>query len=231
MLFLPVSILCFVIVAFMFIHIVKTSKTENKSNFKKINEIIYTLLTLAFGIYYPFLILKLGGKNKGVILSSAVDEFTLLGNLFIVGVMIIIALWGISAKIRTIRNPVLLEEQNNYEFFCSKLIEEYPNRSKVNRRVTHILPGAVVGICIAIFYFFLKDLLGNVWSNYALFFIVIIGIDFAFMFLVEDLIRLFDFSYMPPTAIKMFPKSVNSSTALDKITPLLLPPSLNIRKG
>ncbi|MFX1393454.1 MAG: phosphatidate cytidylyltransferase [Promethearchaeota archaeon] len=203
MLFLPVSILCFVIVAFMFIHIFRTWKTENKSIFKKLNEIIYTLLALAFGIYYPFLILKLGGNNKGVILPSAVDEFTLLGNIFIVGIMMIIALWGISAKVRTIRNPELLKEQNNYEFFCSKLIEEYPERSKINRRVTHILPGAVVSLCIVIFYFFLKDFLGNVWSNYALFFIVIIGIDFAFTFLCEDLIRLFDFSYMPPTAIKM----------------------------
>lgn len=203
MFFLPVSILCFVIVLFMFIHIVRTWKTENKSIFKKINEIIYTSLALAFGIYYPFLILKLGGNYKGFILSSAIDEFTLLGNIFIVGVMLIIAIWGISAKLRTIKNPGLLEEQNNYKFFCSKLREEYPEKSKINRRITHILPGAVVSLCIVIFNLFFKDLFGNAWSNYALFFIVIIGIDFAFTFLCEDLIRLFDFSYMPPTAIKM----------------------------
>ncbi|MFX1258386.1 MAG: phosphatidate cytidylyltransferase [Promethearchaeota archaeon] len=181
----------------------KTRNSENKGIFKKINEIIYTLLTLAFGIYYPFLILKLGGNNKGVILLNAVDEFTLLGNVFIVGVMIIIAAWGISAKIRTKRNPELLKEQNNYDFFCKKLLEEYPERSKLNRRITHILPGAVVALTIVIFYFFFKGLLGNAWSNYALFFIVIIGVDFAFTFTIEDLIRLFDFSYMPPTAIKM----------------------------
>ena len=187
----------------MFIHIVRTWNLKNKEIYKKINEITYTLLPLAFGIYYPFLILKLAGNKKGVVLSNAVDEFTLLGNIFIVGVMMVIAAWGISAKIRTIRNPELLKEQNNYDFFCKKLLEEYPQRSKSQRRITHILPGAVVTSCIFIFYFFFKGLLGEAWSSYALFFIIIIGIDFGFTFIAEDLIRLFDFSYMPPNAIKM----------------------------
>ena len=196
-------ILCFVIVIFMVIHIIRTWNSENKSSSKKINEIIYTFLTLAFGIYYPFLIIKLGGTKRGVVLGTAVDEFTLLGNIFIVGVMMGIAAWGISAKIRTIRNPELLKEQNNYDFFCKKLLEEYPERSKIQRRITHILPGAVVTLIIVLFYFFFQGLLGDAWSLYALFFIIIIGIDFAFIFIAQDLIRLFDFSYMPPTAIKM----------------------------
>ena len=113
-----------------------------------------------------------------------------------------IAAWGISAKIRTMRNPELLKEQNNYDFFCKKLLEEYPERSKMQRRITHILPGAVVTLIIVLFSFF-QGLLGDAWSPYALFFIIIIGIDFAFTFIVQDLIRLFDFSYMPPNAVRM----------------------------
>ncbi len=203
LLFLPVSILCVVIVIFMFIHIFKTWNLEDKRISKKINELVYTFLTLAFAIYYPFLILRLSGNTKGIIFPNAVDEFTLLGNIFIVGVMIGISMWGISAKIRTIRNPELLKEKNNYELFCKKLLENYSERSKLQRRVTHILPSAVVSLCIIIYYFLFQGLLGNAWRNYALFFVVIIGIDFALTFLLEDLIRLFDFSYMPPSAIKM----------------------------
>lgn len=201
-LYLPVMILCFVIVIFMLIHIIRSWNSEDKSTSKKINEIIYTILALAFGIYYPFIILKLGGSKKGIFFGTAIDELTLLGNLFIFGVMMGIAAWGISAKIRTIRNPELLKEQNNYEFFCKKFLEEYPERSKMQRRITHILPGMTVTLIIVLFSF-LQGLLGDSWSIYALFFIVIIGIDFAFTFIMEDLIRLFDFSYMPPSAVKM----------------------------
>lgn len=200
---LPVMLLFFIFTIFMFIHIFKTWNLEGKTSYKKINEIIYAFLTLAFGIYYPLLVLWLGNNNNGIFLPNAVDEFTLLGNIFIVGVMLIIVGWGISAKLRTIRNPELLKEQNNYEHFCEEFLKKYPERSRIKRKITHILPGVVVGLIIIIFYFFFQPILGNVWIDYALFVILIIGIDFALTFLVQDLIRLFDFSYMPPNAIKM----------------------------
>ncbi len=201
--FLPVMILFFVFTFFMFVHILKTWNSAEKSNYKKINEIVYALLTLAFGIYYPFLIIKFGSNNKGIFLPNAVDEFTILGNIFIVGVMMGMFLWAFSAKIRTIRHPELLKEQNNYEYFCEKFLREYPEKSQIKRKITHILPGGIIGLCIIIFYLLFKNLLGDAWSDYAIFVIIIIGIDFALTFIAQDLFRLFDFSYMPPNAIKM----------------------------
>lgn len=201
--YLPVSILCLIFAMLMFIHIIKTWNSENKSTYKKINEVIYALLTLAFAIFYPFLIIRFSGNKQGIIFPKAVDDLTFLGNTFIVGVMIAVCFWGISAKLRTIRNPELLFNQNNYEFFCKEFLENYSERNQIKRRVTHILPGAVVGLGIVIVYYFFFDLFGKSWFEYAMFIIIIIGIDFALTFIAQDLIRLFDFSYMPPTAIKM----------------------------
>ena len=216
-----VTVLCFIIALVMFVHILRTWNSENKRNYKRINEIIYTLLLLAFGAYYPFLIVKIAGKNKGIVFDTAFEEFTFLGNLLIVGIMIGIFCWGLSAKIRTIRNPELLKGLNNYEVFCKEFLEEYPNRSKIKRRITHVLPFAVVSLCVLVFYLFFRTLLGKTWSNYAIMFIIIIGVDFALTFIIQDLIRLFDFSYMPPNAIKMCkagltPEELNtfSSTAV-----------------
>lgn len=192
---------CFALM--MFIHIVKTWNSDKKPISKKVNEVVYVLLTIAFGSYYPFLLLKFGSEKKGVYLPNTLEEFTFLGNIFIVGVMVCIFGWAISAKIRTIRNPELLKEKNNYEKFCENFLKDYMERSKFKRKITHILPGAIVGLCVAIFYFFFRNILGDEWINYALFVIVIIGIDFALTFITEDLIRLFDFSYMPPNAIRM----------------------------
>jgi len=93
-------VLFFFFALMMFIHIVRTWSSENKSTSKKINEIVYTLLTLAFGIYYPFLLLKFGSNKKGIFLPNILEELTLLGNIFIVGVMLCVFGWAISAKIR-----------------------------------------------------------------------------------------------------------------------------------
>ncbi|MHA1272402.1 MAG: hypothetical protein ACTSQP_00780 [Promethearchaeota archaeon] len=183
----------------MTIHIIRTWNNESKNIFKKINEIIYALLTLLFGLYYPFLIIRFGKDHPGVLFPTAVEEFTFLGNVFIVGVMLGVFGWGLSAKIRTIRNPELLKEQNNYEVFCKKFLEEFPTRSKYKRKITHILPVAVVTGCVLIFYFL--TFLDGAWIDYALFFVIIIGVDFALTFLMQDIIRLFDFSFMPPKAI------------------------------
>jgi CDP-diglyceride synthetase len=200
--FLPVTIMCLIFAALMFFHIIKTWNSEKKVC-KKINEVIYTLLTLAFAFFYPFLIIRFGENKEGILFPRAVDELALLGNIFIVGVMICVSFWGVSAKLRTIRNPELLIDQHNYEVFCKKFLEDYSEKSQIKRRITHILPGAVVGLCIVFIYYFFSELLGPAWIDYAMFIIIIIGIDFALTFIAQDLIRLFDFSYMPPTAIKM----------------------------
>jgi dolichol kinase len=187
----------------MVVHIIKSWNSEDKGGYKKINEIAYTIIFLAFALYYPLLVTKIAADKKGVIFPNAIDDFVLLGNILIVGVMLGVVGWAISAKIRTIRNPELLKEQNNYEHFCKKFLEEYPERSKIKRRITHTLPGGVVFLTFLMSYFFFQGILGDRWSNYAFFIVIIIGVDFALTFLLEDLIRMFDFSYMPPNAIRM----------------------------
>ena len=186
----------------MLIHIARTWNNEGKGDYKKFNEIVYTLLTLAFALYYPFAILKFGDGNSGIFFPAAIDELIFMGNIFIVGVMLGVIGWAFSAKIRCLRNPGLLKDQNNYEVFCEKFLKEYPERNQFKRKITHILPFAVVGGVVMITSLF-RDLLGEMWINYAMFIIICIGLDFAFTFLLQDLIRLYDFSYMPPNAIKM----------------------------
>jgi len=201
MLYLPVTILLALFSVLMFIHTVRSWNSETKTIFKKINEIIYALLVLSFGLYYPLLILRLGKDHAGILFPTAVEELTFLGNFLIIGIATGIALWGISAKIRTIRNPELLKNLNCYENFKTKFISEYPNKNHYKRKITHIFPVVVVAGCAIIFYNL--SLFDGAWIDYALFFSIIIGVGFASTFIIEDLIRLFDFSYMPPNAIKL----------------------------
>jgi len=201
MLYLPVTIMLILFSAMMFIHIIRSWNSETKTFWKKLNEIVYAFITLGFGLYYPLLILRLGKDHKGIVFSTAVEELTFLGNLLILGVMMGIFAWAISAKIRTKLNPALLKTQNNYEVFCKEFLDEYPESSHLKRKITHILPVGVVTLCVIIFYFL--TFFDGTWIDYAMFFIIIIGIDFALTFLLQDLIRLFDFSFMPPNAIKM----------------------------
>ena len=198
----PVMIFCLAICVGMFVHIIKSWNSEDKDGYKKFNEIMYLIITLAFSLYYPFLVQSVAANKKGVVFPTAEADFALLGNILIVGVMLGVVGWAISAKIRTIRNPELLKEQNNYEYFCTKFLEDYPEMSKIKRRITHALPGAVVCFVFVLCFLF-QWLLGDSWSNYALYIVIIIGVDFALTFLMEDLIRMFDFSYLPPNAIKM----------------------------
>lgn len=191
----------------MFFHIIKTWNSENKSGYKKINEIVYAFLTLAFGIYYPFYIIRLGANYPGVFFTTAVEEMTFLGNLFLFGGTLCVIGWATSGKIRTLKHPELLKDQNNYKVFCERFLREYPQKNHLKRKVTHILPVFVVCLCIIVGYLF-RPLLGSAWSKYACFFIIIIGIDFGFTFIMGDLIRLLDYGWMPPSAAKMFESSL-----------------------
>jgi dolichol kinase len=198
-------------------HVIKTWNSENKGNYKKINEIVYVSLTINFGILYPFFILKLGGNYPGILFPTAVEELTFLGNVFILGVMAGTLLWALSAKIKTIRNPELLKDQNNYDLFCEVFLKEWPEKGKIKRRTTHVLPVGVVAILMLILYPF-QFLLGNAWYGYGMFFMIIVGIDFALTFIIGDLARLLDYSYMPPAAAKMFetgltPEELDSFTS------------------
>ncbi len=200
--YLAVTILCSCFFVFMVIHIVRSwNSSENKTIYKKLNEIVYAFLLIAFGLYYPLLIINFASDHAGVVFPTALEELTFLGNLLIVGVMFVIFGWGISAKIRSIRNPELLKTQYNYEFFCEKFLREYPESSHLKRKITHILPVGIVGGCVIIFYYL--TFFDGAWLDYALFFSIIIGVDFALTFLLQDIIRLFDFSFMPPNAAKM----------------------------
>ncbi|MBY9006001.1 MAG: hypothetical protein KGD63_04520 [Candidatus Lokiarchaeota archaeon] len=200
----------------MVIHIKKTWSNKEKDIYKKINEIIYCLLTLAFALYYPFLIFLLGKDYSGLILGSAVDDFILLGNIFIVGEVSIIFLWAISAKIGTKKNPKLLETKNNYERFKQNLLENYSRKNKLKRKCYHMLPFTVVGIIPLIFYLSFSNL-GDIWISYALFFIAIVGVDFAFTFIIGDVVRLLDFSYMPSKAANLF-KAAMTDEELETFT-------------
>ncbi len=199
---LPISLIGGILSAFMVIHVIRTWSKEEKDSYKKINEIVHTLLTIAISLYYPLIILRFGNEKVGQILPSMEEEFSLLGLIFIAGTMTIIGLWAYTAKVRVMRNSEKLKELNNYNLFCIKLCEVFAKKSKIKRKITHIIPGFVVIIVILLFYATRSLFYGN-WYNYAVIFIVIIGIDFAFTFLIADIIRLFNFNYMPPNAIKL----------------------------
>lgn len=201
--FLPVSLFCFILAFLMYLHVFRTWNSTEKRPWQRFNEFMCATLAAVFGIMYPFILLSLGGNYKGLLFDSLVDELIFMGNVGIIGVMSGVLCWAISGKIRTLKNPELLEKENNYEWWCEQFLEEYPDRGKIKRRITHILPFAVVGLSMLLAHF-LQNLFQEAWPSYGLMFVIIIGLDFAFTFTIGDLIRLFDFSYMPPAASRMF---------------------------
>ena len=100
-----------------------------------------------------------------------------------------------------------METVYNYDVFTERLLSEY--RLVLKRKVTHILPFGVIGGLILIFSILqFIPIFSEIWQSYALYFIVILGIDFALTFLIGDLIRLFDYSYMPPPVGELFIKGL-----------------------
>lgn len=200
-------ILDFIIVALMTYYIVRCWNQERKTIFTKINEIAHTILTFAVGFYYPLFIEYFGKNHKGIFFPTAKAEFTFFGNLIIVGIAILMGIWALSAKIKTIRNPELLNTKNNYDIFCEEFLAHYDERNKVTRKYIHTIPFGVVGL-IMIICFLLSPFLGAKWFDYGRFIIAIVGISFAFTFLIGDFVRLLDFSYMPHIVRGWFKKAM-----------------------
>jgi dolichol kinase len=189
-------------------HVINSWKRQKKSLSKKINEIIHVILTFGLGLYYPLLVLNFGEGNSGIVFATATEDFTFFGNLIIIGIVIFMFLWALSAKIRTIRNPELLMTTNNYELFCSEFLDNYGTKNKLRRKYIHTLPFGVVALIVIICYFLSTGLLGEGWLDYARFVIAIVGIVFAFTFIIGDLVRLLDFSFMPPIVANWFKKAM-----------------------
>ncbi len=178
-----------------------TWNLPSKTKYKKINEIIYIIITLGFGILYPFLLLYFADNHPGIFLPTAIEEFTLIGNVFIFGLFVMIILAGILNKLRhgkSQRTP----NYPDYESFKKQFLKEYEVKNTTRRKYPHILPAFVV-IFIILLCYLMKGILMDAWSDYAFFIIIVIGIDFAFMFILEDLIRLLAFDYMPHFVINL----------------------------
>ncbi|TXT67745.1 MAG: conserved membrane protein of unknown function [Promethearchaeota archaeon] len=217
MFYLFVVVLDFIIVCFMGYYIIKSWNKEDKDKWCKINEIIHALLTMGLGFYYPLYILEFSNGYEGVVFPTARQDFIFFGNLLIVGLSVFMVLWALSAKIRTIRNPELLTTQNNYRLFRKDFIENYGNKNKIRRKYIHTIPFGVVGSIVIICFFLSPVLLGERWLDYARFIITIVGVIFAFTFIIGDLVRLLDFSYMPPIVAKWF-KQAMTRDELDTFT-------------
>ncbi len=204
---LPVMIMCFIFCIAIFIHVVKIWNDENKNIYKKIDEIVTGILLCALGGYYPLFTQKFGANLSGIVFHTLREELSILGIIGIVGVMLGICAWGISHKIKSIRHPELLKDVYNYDIFTERLLKEY--KLVLKRKITHLLPFGVIGVIILIFAVLqFTPIFSNKWQNYSLFFIVILGMDFALTFLIGDLIRLFDYSYMPPSIGELFIKGL-----------------------
>ncbi len=202
---LPVTIVCFTLSAAIFVHVKRTWSQENKNLYKKLDEIANGIFCALLGILYHFYVLKFGADLPGIARSSLTMELACDGLIGIISVMLIMVLWAISHKIKTIKQPELLENINNYDNFSEHLRLNY--KPSVKRKFTHLLPFGVVSIIVVVFWLLGADPTyahQDRWKNFSLFFVVIFGMDFALTFLIGDLIRLFDYSYMPRTVGELF---------------------------
>ncbi|MBN1800754.1 MAG: hypothetical protein JW891_04565 [Candidatus Lokiarchaeota archaeon] len=212
---LPVTIVCFTLSAAIFIHVKRTWVQKNKDPYKKLNEIVNGLFCALLGILYHLYVLKFGNNLTGIARSSLTLELALNGMVGILSVMFVMSIWALSQKIKTIKNPELLQNVNNYELFCERLKLQY--KPSVKRKFTHLLPLAVVSGIVMVFWILNNNPVYSYqgrWKHYALFFVVIFGMDFALTFLIGDLIRLFDYSYMPRIVGELYARGL-TPTELD----------------
>ncbi len=199
---LPVMIILWIFAAFIFGYMFKTRKNVDKDVWTSVDETALGVLVIVFTILYPFIVLRFGNGYPGRILSELTSELLIIGNLLIVGVTVILIIWAISAKLRFKKNQNY-RGYSSYEDWCKLFLEKYPTRSPLNRKVTHMLPIIVVyGLYIIVFLF--QGLLGPYWESYAMIIIICIGLDFAIFFMLGDTARLYDFSWVPPNAAKLY---------------------------
>ncbi|MFX1399076.1 MAG: hypothetical protein ACFFAS_18785 [Promethearchaeota archaeon] len=202
--------MCFLFSGAISVYIKRTWSLENKDIYTKLNEIVTCILCAFIGVLYHYFVLKFGDSFPGNAYSSLRLELALVGATGILSVMLIMGIWAISHKFTTLKHPELLEGENNYELFCERFMKNY--RPSIKRKITHLLPLGVVASIVVIFYFLSLNpiyKMENIWRNFSLFFVVVIGIDFAYTFLLGDLIRLLDYSYMPRVVGKLFAIGLN----------------------
>ena len=200
---LPILGTLSILTILMFLHIIRTWNTENKDIYKKINEVVHATLQAIFIVCYPFFVIKFSTGVAGIVQPTAEQDFNIMGLIGIFGAIIGLCLWMLSAKIGVKKHPERLETINNYDVWCKKFLDEY--EVVLKRKVTHVLPPAVVcGIIVIFAMFQFIPIIGSKWQGYGMYFFVIIGVDFAFTFIIGDLIRLYNFEYMPPLAGELF---------------------------
>ena len=200
---LPILGTLVILTIYMFMHSIRTWNKEGKDVYKKINELVHAIFQVILIICYPFFVIKFSTGVDGIVMPTAEQDFNNLGLMFIFGCILALAFWMISAKIGVKKHPERLETINNYEVWCKEFLDEYEVALK--RKITHILPFGVVGGLIVIFAMLqFIPIIGSKWQAYSMYFVVIIGIDFALTFIIGDLIRLYNFEYMPPLAGKLF---------------------------
>ena len=200
---LPILVTLVILTILMFLHSYRTWNKEGKDIYKKINELVHAILQIGLTICYPFFVIKFSTGVAGIIMPTAEQDFNNLGLMFIFGAIVGLCLWMISAKLGVRKHPERLETINNYEVWCKEFIDEY--EVVLKRKITHILPFGVVGGLVIIFAMLqFIPIIGTKWQAYCMYFIVIIGIDFALTFIIGDLIRLYNFEYMPPLAGQLF---------------------------
>jgi hypothetical protein len=200
---LPILIPLVILTILMFLHSIRTWNQENKDIYKKINELVHAILQIGLIICYPFFVIKFSAGVDGIVMPTAEQDFDNMGLIAIFGAILGLCLWMLSAKIGVKRHPERLETINNYDVWCKEFLDEY--EVVLKRKITHILPpGVVCGVIVVFAMLQFIPIIGSKWQAYGMYFIVIIGVDFAFTFIIGDLIRLYNFQYMPPLAGELF---------------------------
>ena len=200
---LPILITLAILTALMFLHSIRTWNKENKDIYKKINELVHAFLQIGLIICYPFFIIKFSTGVEGVGVFTAEQDLNIMGLVGIFGAIVGLVLWMLSAKLGVKKHPERLETINNYDVWCKNFLDEY--EVVLKRKVTHILPpGVVCGVIVVFAMLQFLPFIGYRWQAYGMYFIVIIGVDFAITFIIGDLIRLYNFEYMPPLAGELF---------------------------
>lgn len=186
----------------MAMHTYSSWNSPEKPNYKKFNEMVYIILTACFGITYPFFVINFAKEHPGVFLPTALEEFTLIGNVFIFGLFLLMILVGFLNNRRKKKMGPNVKKFKDYKAFCKDFLNNYEQKNSIRRKYSHVLPGILV-IFVILSSYSLKPILLDAWKDYAFFIIIVIGIDFAFAFLLEDIIRLLAFDYMPYFVLRL----------------------------
>lgn len=191
---LPVSLTFFILGLVIILHALGS---KNKKKSVKFDEILLGIFHVLAAFVYPVMY-----SNY----PSMINTLYTITNVFLGLTLLTLLIMILKEKVSVKYNPSI-KTQRSYDNFKQNFLKTHAKKNKYKRRLTHIIPAAVI-LPIYLIAKSMAPWLPN-WEAWSVCLIVTIGLSFVLFFSIGDLVRVAKPHLMPDWASKLFAGGLN----------------------